>query len=217
MSCSRVVVLANGEIKDLQYIRAQFRDDDYIICADGGAIHALSMGLKPSQVIGDMDSLPLWALEALKGGGTEIARFPAQKDKSDLELALDSAVALKPKEILLAGVLGGERFDQALGNLLLLTLPLRAGIPAQIIDDRHRICLMEKEIIVQGSPGTIISLFPLTPTVENISTQGLKYQLKGDALYFASTRGLSNEFTGSSARITIGSGLLLVIVCMGSV
>lgn len=212
MTTNRVVVLANGEINDLEFIRRRIRDDDFIICADGGALHALAMGILPDMVVGDMDSLPASVFERLQGSKAEILPFPAEKDQSDLELALERAVALAPKEIILAGALGGGRFDQAIGNLLLLTIPLRAGIPAQIIDESHRIYLTAQEITILGSPGETVSLFSLTPTVEKITTEGLKYPLTGETLYFASTRGLSNEFTGARARITAGPGLLLVIV-----
>ncbi|MBS3943444.1 MAG: thiamine diphosphokinase [Dethiobacter sp.] len=213
MTYNRVIVLANGEINDLEFVRRRISADDFIICADGGALHALAMGIQPDLVIGDMDSLPASVIERLQGSKAEFLRFPAEKDKSDLELALERAVALAPKEILLVGALGGGRFDQAIGNLLLLTIPLRAGIPARIIDERHHIYLTEQEITVSGSPGETVSLFSLTPEVENITTEGLKYPLAGETLYFASTRGLSNEFTGHRARITTGPGLMLVIVC----
>lgn len=212
MAYNRIVVVANGELNDPQYIRRQIREDDYIICADGGAVHALTMGLQPGLVVGDMDSLPSHLIERLDGGGTDFLRFPAEKEKSDLELALEQAVERAPEEILLVGALGGERVDQAFGNLMLLNIPLRAGIPANIIDERHRIYLMESEITVQGSPGETLSLFPLTAAVHDVKTEGLNYPLNGETLAFASTRGLSNEFSGASARITAGSGLLLVVI-----
>lgn len=212
MSCKRIVVVANGELNDPQYIRRLIRDDDYIICADGGAVHAVTMGLQPGLVVGDMDSLPAHLVMQLEEEGTHFLRFPAEKDKSDLELALEQAVEKAPQEILLLCALGGERFDQAFGSLMLLNIPLRAGIPAKIIDERHRIYLMESEITVQGSPGDTLSLFPLTAAVADVKTEGLKYPLKEETLAFASTRGLSNEFLGTSARVTAGSGLLLVII-----
>ncbi|HHX86696.1 MAG TPA: thiamine diphosphokinase, partial [Firmicutes bacterium] len=40
---------------------------------------------------------------------------------------------------------------------------------------------------------------------------GLKYPLFKETLYFASSQGLSNEFTGASAKVTAESGLLLVV------
>ncbi|MEW5784237.1 MAG: thiamine diphosphokinase [Bacillota bacterium] len=212
MAHNRIVVVANGEIKDPQFIRGRIRADDFILCADGGALHALTMGFQPDLVVGDMDSLPPDVIGRLQGAGVEFLRFSAEKDQSDLELALQRAVTLAPAEILLVGALGGVRFDQAFGNLMLLTIPLRAGIPVQMIDEQHRIYLLEKEIKVQGSPGETLSLFPLTAAAEGVTTEGLKYPLKGETLYFASTRGLSNEFTGSSALITADRGLLLVII-----
>jgi thiamine pyrophosphokinase len=209
---NRIVVVANGDLSDPQYIHRQIRADDTIICADGGALHALAMGLQPALVVGDMDSLPSHLIKRLKDGGAQFLRFPVEKDQSDLELALERAVEMAPAEILLLAALGGERLDQAFGNLMLLTIPLRAGIPAQIIDERHRVFLVDSEITLQGSPGEIVSLFPLTAAVYGVKTEGLKYPLCGETLYFASTRGLSNVFSGASARVSTVSGLLLVIL-----
>jgi len=204
--------MANGALHDPQYIRDQLREDDYIICADGGALHALKMGLQPDLVVGDLDSLPAAAAGRLKEQGVKILRFPAEKDHSDLELALERAVALAPAEILLTGVLEGERLEHTFGNLMLLMIPLRAGIPAQIIDEKRRIYLVDSELTVTGRPGDYLSLFPLTAVVDNVKTEGLKYPLKGEKLYFGSTRGLSNEFIAATARVTAGAGLLLVII-----
>ncbi len=212
MACRRVVVIANGALNDPQFIRDQLKEDDYIICADGGALHALKMGLRPDLVVGDLDSLPAAASGRLKEEGVKFLRFPAEKDHSDLELALQRAVALTPTEILLTGVLEGERLEHAFGNLMLLIIPLRAGIPAQIIDEKHRIFLVDSELTVTGRPGDYVSLFSLTAVVDNVRTEGLKYPLKGEKLYFGSTRGLSNEFIATTARVSVGAGLLLVII-----
>ena len=48
-----------------------------------------------------------------------IERHPAAKDATDLELALDAAIALEPSRILVIGSAGG-RLDHLLGSILLL-------------------------------------------------------------------------------------------------
>ena len=113
--------------------------------------------------------------------GVKFLRFPAEKDHSGLELALQRAVALAPTEILLTGVLEGERLEHAFGNLLLLMIPLRAG-SAHIIDE-NTCYLVDSELTVAGRPGDYVSLFSLTAVVDNIKTEGLKYPLKGKAVF----------------------------------
>lgn len=211
MSPERIIIIANGDLKDLSFYHGLFRDDDYILCVNGGTAHAFSLGLEPDLVIGDLDSMDSADRKKLETMKTELISHPAEKDKSDLELALEQAVALNPAEILIIGALGGSRFDHAFINVLLLFLPLRKGIPASIVDERQELMLVQKEVVITGSEGDSISLFALTNTVQGVVTEGLKYPLKDQSLSYASTRGLSNELISPQAKISIKEGLLLLI------
>src|SRR5262245_62079925 len=90
----RIIIFANGDLPDLNKARALLRPDDYIICADGGTRHALTLGIKPNLIIGDMDSTEKSQLQKLKDEGVEIELFPRDKNKTDLELAITYAVQL---------------------------------------------------------------------------------------------------------------------------
>lgn len=48
-----------------------------------------------------------------------IELFPREKNETDLELALNKAIEMNPKEILIVAALGG-RMDQTLANIALL-------------------------------------------------------------------------------------------------
>lgn len=211
MKDQRVVVIANGDMKEPAFYRGILEESDYVICANGGSIHALTLGVKPHLVIGDLDSLPAESREKILKQKPVLIKHPPEKNKSDLELALDHAVSMQPAEILILGALGGARRDHAFINLLLLQIPFRSAIPARIIDERQEILLAGKKTVVKGKPGDLLSLFALTNQVDGITTVNLKYPLVNEALHFASTRGLSNELLTSSAQVNISSGLLLVI------
>lgn len=211
MEYQRVVLIANGDLKETAFYRGIFEDTDYVICVNGGSIHALALGVKPHLVIGDLDSLPAESREKILNLKPTLIEHPPEKDKSDLELALDYAVSLQPTEIVILGALGGARSDHAFMNLLLLQIPFRSAIPARIIDERQEIFLAGKKTVIKGKPGDLLSLFALTDQVSGITTVNLKYPLVSETLHFASTRGLSNELLTSRAEVDIGSGLLLVI------
>ncbi len=211
MTSKRVVIIANGDLKNYNFHRNLIRDDDIILCVNGGAGHALAMGLKPDIVIGDLDSLLASDRETVDEIEVQLIRHPSEKDKSDLELALDHAVDLQPSEIIIIGALGGARFDHAFINVMLLFMPLRKGIPARIIEERQEILMAKKEAALSGVIGDYLSLFALTNEVSGIVTEGLKYPLKNESLFFASTRGLSNELTASKIKVSIQSGLLLIV------
>ena len=211
MTSRRVVIIAHGELKDFSFYRNLIGDNDLVICVNGGTRHALALGLSPDLVIGDLDSLRASDQEAVKQVKAKLIKHPSEKDKSDLELALDHAVGLQPSEILIIGALGGARFEHAFINVLLLKIPLGKDIPARIIEERQEILMAKKEAALSGAIGDYLSLFALTEEVRGITTEGLKYPLNNESLYYASSLGLSNELTSSQVKVNFQSGLLLLV------
>ncbi len=211
MRLKRIVIIANGDLENPGFYRKLLSEGDYIICADGGSRHAKVLGLTPDLIIGDLDSVDLQVLPKAGDIKPEVISYPPAKDCSDLELAIDHAVNLKPEEILVIGALGGNRADHSLFNLTLLHLPLAAGVPARIIDHRQEITLINDSLDIEGLPGSYVSLFPVTAEVDGVKTEGLKYPLHDEPLFPGSTRGLSNELIGSKGRVAISRGILLVI------
>lgn len=211
MPLKRLVIIAGGELKDFNFYRNLLEHSDYIVCVNGGTAHALALNLKPDLVVGDLDSLAKTDLSKVEQIGSRVVQYPAAKDKSDLELALDLAVKMKPSRLMIFGALGGSRIDHGFINLLLLKIPLEQGIPAMIIDENHVIQLTDSKLEIDGETGDYVSLFPLTEKVCGVCTTGLKYPLQNEALYFASSRGLSNELKADRAVVTISSGLLMMI------
>jgi len=209
-----VILFANGDYKNpnfyLEYLSKYNSKEYYVICADGGANHALSLGLTPDMVVGDLDSLDDVVCQRLTGSKCQFHKFPSAKNESDLELAMKHALDLKPREIIVFGATGG-RMDHAFANIMLLMLPLSRGIKTVIVDEIHEMQLMDKELTVEGIPGDFVSLFPLTAEAQGVVTRGLKYPLKNETLYVSASRGLSNELTGSIAHISITQGCLLVV------
>ena len=211
MRINRIVIIANGDLENPGFFKSLLRPNDYIICADGGSRHAKSLGLTPNLIIGDLDSVDPLALPKAADLKPEVISYPAEKNSSDLELAVEHAVQLKPEEILIIGALGGSRVDHSLFNLMLLKLPLAAQIPARIADQDQELFMTFDRLEVVGQSGDYLSLFPLTTDVEGVITAGLKYPLHNETLQFASSRGLSNELLGDRASVTITRGILLVI------
>jgi thiamine pyrophosphokinase len=117
---SRIIVFVNGVFTQPDRLREWLRSTDRIYCADGGTMHALSLGLTPHVVVGDLDSLPPELIPRLESSGVTIHRYPRAKDQTDLELTLDYAVKENPDEIVLVSAMGG-RIDQMLANIFLLT------------------------------------------------------------------------------------------------
>jgi len=132
------------------------------------------------------------------------------KDESDTRLAVDHAVGMGIKNIIITGALGG-RVDHTFANIMLLASPGLDGIDAKILTGDSEIFMTDKSCTIDGEPGKLISIFSLAPYTYFIKTKGLKYGLKNERLDFSPVRGLSNVFTTAEAEIDIREGQLLII------
>ena len=211
------IIVASGRPASGEVWKTWVRTGDLIVGADGGAAQALACGVAPDVVIGDMDSLPGDARASLAASGCEFITHPRAKDETDLELALSYVVERGFQEIIIFGALGG-RLDHTLANLLLLALPRFAAVRVRIVDDSEEALLVRDghAVTVDGRPGDTLSLLPLGGDARGVTTSGLAWALDGDTLAFGSSRGVSNEMTGSTARIAVREGCVLVVHQVGS-
>jgi thiamine pyrophosphokinase len=209
----RIVIFANGTLNDPHQSMALIRPDDFIVAADGGAIHCLQLGLQPNIVIGDFDSLDRENISRLEASGVELIRHPARKDYTDLELALEHALQIGASQILILGALG-NRWDQTLANLLLPASADFSTMDIRLVDGQQEIFLVKggHRTVIQGKPGDILSLIPLYGDANGITTQGLEYALDEGTLKFGSTRGISNVLLGNMAEISCKEGLLVGVL-----
>jgi len=206
----RIIIFANGELPDLHKARLLLRDDDYVICADGGTRHALALHVQPNLIIGDMDSIEKGQLQKLEDQGVSVELSPRDKNETDLELALHRAVELAPKEILIMAALGG-RLDQTLANITLLSNTRHPSLDIRLDDGVEEIFICRNQVEVHGRSGELVSLIPWQGVVSDIQTKNLKWPLNRETLYPDKTRGISNEMLDDTASISIGSGLLLIV------
>jgi len=213
----RCIIFANGTLPDLDSAKRLLRPDDFLLAADGGTRHILDLGRTPSIIIGDLDSLPFDAstslsasLRPLTESGTQIIQHPRDKDETDLELALDYAVKNGYREIVIVAALG-NRLDQTLGNLALLTDPRLATLDLRLDDGVESASFCRARSEVEGRRGDLVSLIPWGGEVRGVRTEGLRWPLSNETLFPHKTRGISNEMTGDRARVEIESGLLLIV------
>ncbi len=207
---TRAIIFANGSLPDPEPARRLIDPAALLIAADGGTRHALTLGLTPSIVIGDLDSLTTEIRQPLETAGTRFLQHPADKDETDLELALDYAVGQGCAEITILAALGG-RLDQTLANLSLLTDPRFAALDLRLDDGLEEAFFTRGRREVRGEAGDTISLLPWGGPVTGLRTRGLRWPLSGETLQPHKTRGVSNEMLGNSAVIELETGLLLVI------
>jgi thiamine pyrophosphokinase len=206
----RCIIFANGILPDLDSARRLIRPDDLILAADGGTRHALDLGLFPSAIIGDLDSITSEERRKMKDADVQLIQHPRDKNETDLELALNHAIELGYREIIIVAALGG-RLDQTLGNLSLLTDPRLSTFDIRLDDGVEQVFFCRDRSEVKGRRGDLVSLIPWGGEVRGIRTQGLRWPLSDETLLPHKTRGISNEMLGETASVEIESGLLLII------
>ena len=209
----RAIILANGCIQDADTLitRLQPWKGALVIAADGGFQHAEKLGLEISIVIGDLDSLDEAASMALKATNTEIVRVAAEKDETDLELALLHAAEIGVRDIVVLGAFG-DRIDMSLSNLLLLSHPSFLSVHIEYWNGRQTAWLIRPPgDEIHGQSGDSLSLIPLEGDAEGITTHELYYPLNDEKLAFGPARGISNVLTASVAHVELASGTLIAV------
>jgi thiamine pyrophosphokinase len=209
VSNEMVVVVAGGEAPPVASARG-IPAGAPVVAADRGLEHASALGLTVDVAVGDFDSASPEAVAAAQEAGTRIERHPTAKDATDLELALDVALGLAPRRVLvLAGV--GERLDHLLSALLLIAAPRYAGIEIDARIGRSLTHVVRDERTLDGTSGELVSLLPVHGAATGVRTHGLLYPLDGETLEPGSTRGVSNAFVEDLARVELERGVVLAV------
>jgi thiamine pyrophosphokinase len=182
----------------------------YVIAADSGIDRALALGLPIDLALGDFDSVTPAGLAAVEASGVAIERHPPDKDATDLELALDAAIALAPSRILVVGSAGG-RLDHLLGSILLLGDARYASATVDAHLGENHLRVVRGERTLRGTPGEIVSLLPVHGPAEGVTTSGLEYPLNDETLAAGTSRGVSNVFAAREAVVTVARGCLIAV------
>lgn len=200
---SAVLLFLNGELRSPRAARVAARTAGAVVCVDGGARHAVALGIVPDAVVGDMDSLP----RRLPRSWAKVL-FVADRDteRSDFDKALTFARALKARSLHVVGALGGG-LDHELVNWALLedrtkgleVIVLDRGVSRLLGPGRHRLSLKK---------GERFSL--LAAPRARLSVSGARFGLRDETLRRGS-RGLGNAATGP-ATLTIRSGRVWLTV-----
>lgn len=206
----KVVIFANGELTAPAEAIKHAKQADLIIAVDGGGNHCHLLEIEPHILLGDLDSIDQEILNSYRKSSVIIQQYPTEKDKTDLELALDLAVKKQSTQVTIFAALGG-RWDMSLANLLILAADDYAELDIILIEQGTKIGVCRGgEIKILAFPqGTTLSLIPLGGDATGVTLSGFKYPLTNQTLTFGSSRGVSNIFIDQSGEVTVGSGVLL--------
>lgn len=179
-------------------------DNCLIIAADGGYEELIKRGLSPDLLVGDFDSL------SSVPGGVEVIRHPPMKDETDMLLAASEGISRGCRRFQIYGGLGG-RLDHSIANIHLLTWLAKHGALGYLLGEDITLTVIRKAGLhfEEGYDG-IVSVFCVGERARGVSLTGLKYPLDNAEVTCDFPLGVSNEFTGGEAVISVEEGALLV-------
>jgi thiamine pyrophosphokinase len=186
------------------------REDDFIVCADGGYKAALKEGIVPHALVGDFDSLGKVPDDIPPG--CRVLKAEREKNETDTFLCLQCGMEAGCGSFAVAGGIGG-RLDHTVANLQLLFYAVRRGFPMWMMDRDNRVTAMGPgKIHIQCLDGFKLSVLAYAGRCEGVTLEDVKYPLCEAVLTDDFPLGISNEFMGPEAVIRLKSGYLLVFL-----
>ncbi|WP_265517887.1 thiamine diphosphokinase [Nitratireductor luteus] len=205
---SRFAILLGGDVHRTPELDAQL-SGSRVFAADSGMRHAAVLELAPELWLGDFDSTSDELLKQFPGTPREI--YPPDKDKTDGELAIDTALAAGASELVLVGAFGGERPDHAFLHMTLALQLAERGVSVFLTSGAQ-----EGQALLPGvrhefdyGEGTLFSILAFGE-LAGLTVEGAKWPLNDVVVPFGSSLTISNEVRGSlSVRLEVGRALLV--------
>ncbi|MGE5613407.1 MAG: thiamine diphosphokinase [Bacillota bacterium] len=207
MTC---VIICGGEITDYEYISMYLAEASLVISADSGARHCERLQVTPDILVGDFDSILSKDYNDMVKAGAEIARFPAEKDMTDSELAVEIALSRGCKRIILLGAIG-SRLDHSISNIFLLKKITDQNVEGLLANEKNEIRLVKECLELERDEWPFVTLLPFAGDAVGVTIKGFYYPLVNATLKTGSTWGVSNIITEPKAQIDVREGYLLVI------
>ena len=203
---TRIALYAGGDLDVLE------TDFDVFVGVDAGSLFLLQHQLPLDMVIGDFDSVSPADFQQIEQAAKELIQAPAEKDDTDLELALKTVFERYPQaQARVFGALGG-RIDHLLSNLFLASEPDLAPFMGQmeLAGEDNRILFrpagQHRLSPIEGM--TYISFMPSDGS--HLTIENAKYPLREENFFFKKCYS-SNEFLDGDIQIDLDTGYVVII------
>ncbi len=178
---------------------------DLVIAADAGLKATDKLNIKPDIILGDFDSL------GFKPAGEKVEIHPVKKDDTDTLLAVKKGFEEGCDNFVLYGCSGGN-IDHFFANLQTLCYITSRGGKAVLCGDGFcATAVTNKKLCLKAQTEGKISVFSVTTLCKEVDIKGLLYEAENATLSFDFPLGVSNEFVGKRAEISVKEGTLLII------
>ena len=180
-------------------------NDDFVIAADAGYRALIAHGIVPDLVVGDFDSL------GSAPDHPNIVFSPIEKDDTDMMIAIKQGLARGYKTFIINGGLG-DGLDHTIANIQGLVYLLKNDACGYLISRENCVtAIMNGTLKFKPVVSGRISVFCAGDKADGVTLTGLKYPLSKATLTCDFPLGVSNEFSGAAAAISVDSGILVVV------
>ena len=166
---SDVVVVCNGQFPTHEIPLAILRQAKTIICCDGAIQKLSAVGVKPTVIVGDFDSLPKSLMEKY----SDIIFHNPDQETNDLTKSMQWAKQHGFTDVCILGATG-LREDHTLGNISLLADYEQQGFSVKMVTDTGVFTPIYRTTKFNSFKGQQVSIFSLKPDVP-IRSENLKY------------------------------------------
>ena len=181
---------------------------DAVYAVDGGYAEVTARAITPDAVFGDFDSLGTTPCHP------EVYEYDTHKDFTDMDLAIHHAIAKGYEELVVCNAFVG-RLDHTIGNMQLLIQAASQGVCIWGIEEDEAIAPLvapgpfSSLSFKEGTQG-VCSVLSHSDKAEGICEEGLEWNLDNATGVNRALWGISNEFKGVPARISLAHGSLWV-------
>ena len=211
-SAQNILFIGGGRVPSREFF-LNVASGRKIVCIDKGIELCRACKVIPDFLIGDFDSASSDSVAWARANKVPVEQFPADKDLTDTQLALNRAAELFGEHVaILTGCFGG-RVDHLYSTLLTCAASRSKIILA---DEREIIFYLrgvEEATIKFFVKPLAVSLLPISAICAGVTTKNLHWELDGATLTQNLPNAVSNRIESDKISIGLRSGTLAVYLC----
>ena len=205
MQCENRICYVVGAMSLSLSLRPCPAQGDYVIAADRGYDSLMAYGVNPDLVVGDFDSL------GEVPNHPNVIQLPAEKDDTDMVFALRQGLDLGYRRFVMLGGVGG-RLEHTLGNLQLLDWLASQGAQGFLAGEKTvATAVRNGTLTFPAAMSGYLSVLCNSGTARGVTLRGLKYPLERYTMTGSFPLGVSNQFLGQPASVSVEDGCLLLL------
>lgn len=213
------LIVTGGQISH-PFLKAEYDKNiyDIVIGVDSGCDSLYNLSIRPDIMIGDFDSISPEVLNYFKNNNglnndVKLIAFDERKDFTDTELAIRHLIE-HYSEVNRVTVLGatGNRMDHTLSTVMMLS-GFIDKLDVIVKDSSNHMSYLKgpSKMLIKKESYEYFSLLAITDQVTGINYEGAKYPLYQATVKLSDTLGVSNEWIDDIVKLSIDTGICLVI------